>query len=75
MRNIGHLFAGGRFPNFERDPEIAKLEFNVLERMSDITKGIAEKYGQASTQNEEIRFVSVEDAIKELAEMQKNKLL
>jgi hypothetical protein len=75
MRNVGHLFAGGRFPSFERDPEINKLEYSVLEKMSAITQEMAEKYGHSAVQNEAVRFVSVEEAIKELAEMEKNKLL
>lgn len=74
MRNISHLFAAGNFPSFERDPEITNIENNVLQRMADITAELAQKYGQSNIQNEPIKFVSVEDAIKELTEMKKNKL-
>lgn len=75
MRNISHLYVAGSFPTFERDPEISKMENRVFAQMSNITNEIAQKYGHENVQNETVRFVSVEDAIKELAEMKKNKLL
>jgi hypothetical protein len=75
MRNISHLFAAGQFPTFERDPEITKMENAVFTKMNNILQDLAVVHGQQNIANEPIRFVSVEDAMKELAEMQKNGLL
>lgn len=55
-------------PKIERDPNIQKLEHDVFAQMNEIVKTEPLQQGQATP---DIQFVSFEDAIKELAEMNK----
>ena len=56
---------GSNSVEFEKDPTIEKLRQSVANQMWDIIK----EEEPIAPQREEIRFVSFEDAIKELAEM------
>jgi hypothetical protein len=55
-------------PKIERDPNIQKLEHDVFSQMQEIVKTEPLQQGQATP---DIAFVSFEDAIRELAEMNK----
>lgn len=55
-------------PKIERDPNIQKLEQDVFSKLNEITKSEPLQQGQATS---DIEFVSFEDAIKELAQMNK----
>jgi hypothetical protein len=55
-------------PKIERDPNIQKLEHDVFAQMNEIVKTEPLQQGQATS---DVQFVSFEDAIKELAEMNK----
>ena len=56
---------GSNSVEFEKDPTIEKLRQSVANQMWDIIK----EEEPIAPPREEIRFVSFEDAIKELAEM------
>ena len=56
---------GSSSVEFEKDPTIEKLRQSVANQMWDIIK----EEEPIAPPREEIRFVSFEDAIKELAEM------
>lgn len=55
-------------PKIERDPNIQKLEQSIFAQLKEITKSEPLQQGQATP---DIEFVSFEDAIKELAQMNK----
>lgn len=55
-------------PKIERDPNIQKLEHDVFAQMKEIVKSEPLQQGEATP---DVQFVSFEDAIKELAEMNK----
>jgi len=55
-------------PKIERDPNIQKLEQDVFAKLKEITKSEPLQQGQATP---DIQFVSFEDAIRELAQMNK----
>jgi hypothetical protein len=55
-------------PKIERDPNIQKLEQDVFAKMQEIAKPDTLEQGQATP---DIQFVSFEDAIRELAQMNK----
>lgn len=55
-------------PKIERDPNIQKLEHDVFAQMNEIVKTEPLQQGQATP---DVQFVSFEDAIKELAQMNK----
>jgi hypothetical protein len=55
-------------PKIERDPNIQKLERDVFFQMQEIVKTEPLQQGQAIS---DVQFVSFEDAIRELAEMNK----
>lgn len=55
-------------PIIERDPNVRKLEQDVFARMHEIIKPEPLEQGQATP---DIEFVSFEDAIKELTQMNK----
>lgn len=55
-------------PKIERDPGIQKLEQDVFSKLKEITKTEPLQQGQATP---DVEFVSFEDAIKELAQMNK----
>jgi hypothetical protein len=55
-------------PKIERDPNIQKLERDVFSQMQEILKTEPLEQGQATP---DVQFVSFEDAIRELAEMNK----
>jgi hypothetical protein len=55
-------------PKIERDPNIQKLEQDVFAQMQEIVKTEPLQQGQAIP---DIHFISFEDAIRELAQMNK----
>ena len=55
-------------PKIERDPNIQKLERDVFSQMQEIVKTEPLQQGQATS---DIQFVSFEDALRELAQMNK----
>lgn len=55
-------------PKIERDPGIQKLEQDVFAKLKEITKSEPLQQGQATP---DVQFVSFEDAIKELSQMNK----
>ena len=55
-------------PKIERDPNIQKLEREVFAQMHELVKTEPLQQGQATN---DLQFVSFEDAIRELAEMNK----
>ncbi|NBV29899.1 hypothetical protein EBS02_12965 [bacterium] len=55
-------------PIIERDPQVRKLEQDVFARMHEIVKPEPLEQGQATTN---VEFVSFEDAIRELQQMNK----
>lgn len=55
-------------PKIERDPNIQKLERDVFAQMQEIVKTEPLQQGQAA---DDVQFVSFEDAIRELAQMNK----
>ena len=55
-------------PKIERDPNIQKLERDVFSQIQEIVKTEPLEQGQATPN---VEFVSFEDAIRELAEMNK----
>jgi hypothetical protein len=55
-------------PKIERDPNIQKLERDVFSQMQEIVKTEPLEQGQATP---DVQFISFEDAIRELAEMNK----
>jgi hypothetical protein len=55
-------------PKIERDPTINKLEQDVFAKMHEIVKPEPLQQGQATP---DVQFVSFEDAIRELAQMNK----
>ena len=57
----------------ERDPVITKMRLDVFNAMENIVK---ETFPQEANSNgPEIKFVSFEDALKELAELKQNKFV
>lgn len=55
-------------PKIERDPNIQKLEQEVFAKMHEVIKPELQNSDQPLT---DVQFVSFEDAIKELAQMNK----
>jgi hypothetical protein len=55
-------------PKIERDPGIQKLEQDVFAKLKEIVKTEPLQQGQATS---DVEFVSFEDAIRELAQMNK----
>lgn len=55
-------------PEIQRDPNIQKLQQQVLAQMQEIVKPELLEQGQATP---DIEFISFEDAIRELAQMNK----
>lgn len=55
-------------PKIERDPNIQKLENDVFAQMREIVKSEPLQQGEATP---DVQFVSFEDAIRELAQMNK----
>ena len=62
-----HSFDGNS--RFERDPELLKLEYNVFKSLSNIVEEVEPNSKQYSPQG--VRFVSFEEALKELLEIDK----
>jgi hypothetical protein len=67
---ISNLSVGGNFPQIQKDPTIAKLENDVLSKLKDIS-------GPDHVKSREINKITVnslsfEEALKELANIQKN---
>jgi len=61
------FYSGLNGPTIEKDPEIQKLRQNVANRMWEIIK--QDESADAPTQ--EVRFVSFEEALKELVSLRK----
>lgn len=57
-------------PVYERDPALRNLENSVFLQINELTKEFNEKAPTSIKQND-VRAVSVEDAIKELLELEK----
>ena len=55
-------------PKIERDPNIQKLEHDIFSQMQEIVKTESPHQDQTTS---DIQFVSFEDALKELAQMNK----
>lgn len=55
-------------PKIERDPGIQKLEQDVFAQIKEIVKSEPLQQGEATP---DVQFVSFEDAIRELAQMNK----
>jgi hypothetical protein len=55
-------------PKIERDPNILKLEQDVFAKIHELVKPEPLQQGQATS---DVEFVSFEDAIRELAQMNK----
>ncbi len=62
------FYSGLNGPTIEKDPEIQKLRQNVADRMWDIVK----ENEPVNISAPEIRFVSFEEALKELASLKKS---
>ena len=61
------FYSGLNGPTIEKDPEIQKLRQSVASRMWDIIK----QDESTNTSTQEVRFVSFEEALKELAALKK----
>lgn len=55
-------------PKIQRDPKIQKLEHDVFAQINEIVKSEPLQQGQATP---DVLFISFEDAIRELAQMNK----
>ena len=64
------LSFGGMAPSIQRDNNIVNLEQTVLSKMFDALP--EQKNDPVPKYQSEVRIVSVEDAIRELMEMEKN---
>jgi hypothetical protein len=62
------FYSGLNGPTIEKDPEVQKLRQTVANRMWEIVK----KDEPANLPAHEIRFVSFEEALKELASLKKS---
>jgi hypothetical protein len=69
-KTVGGLpsMGSGAPPIIERDPKVRKLEQDVFARMHEIVKPEPLEQGQAAPN---LEFVSFEDAIRELQQMNK----
>lgn len=66
---IPNLSVGSHsIPPFERDPNLIKLESDVFSKLKSL---IPKESQPIPTQKAEVKTFNLEDAIKELAEMQK----
>lgn len=66
--------AGGSFGAvYERDPHFRKLENSVFSKINELTKEFEEpKQTREEYKKIEVKSVSLEDAMKELLELEKN---
>jgi hypothetical protein len=55
-------------PKIERDPNIQKLEQDVFAKIQEIVKPVQSNQEQTTTN---VQFISFEDAIREIAQMNK----
>lgn len=67
---ITNLSIGGNFPQIQKDPTIAKLEKDVFSKMREISGPDDIKSKEIS--NIKVTSLSFEEALKELANIQKN---
>ena len=67
---ITNLSVGGSFPQIEKDPTIAKLEKQMFEKFNEIMPKEEPKSSQISQNT--IKPLSFEEALRELASLQKN---
>ena len=63
------FFLGSQSPVIEKDPVIQKLKQEVTDRMWDIIK---QEETVSEKTNDTIKFVSFEDALKELSSIRKS---
>lgn len=69
--SISNISVGFNAPTFERDPNIMKLEKNVFEQLLKIS-GPEEEEKKSVKNYTNIKNISFEDALKELANIKKN---
>lgn len=67
---VTNLSIGGSFPQIKKDPTIAKLENDVFSKMREISGPDNIKSKEIS--NIRVTSLSFEEALKELANIQKN---
>jgi hypothetical protein len=67
---ITNLSIGGSFPQIEKDPTIARLENDVFSKMKEISGPVDIKSKEINNIN--VNSLSFEEALKELANIQKN---
>jgi hypothetical protein len=60
-------------PPIERDPNVTKMRLDVFEAMQNIAKESFEE--QPRPNCHEIKFVSLEDAVRELIDMKKGEFV
>lgn len=68
---LSFLQSCGRVPILERDPNIQSLEHSVSRQLAALAPVLSQKQ-ECNIKLPEIRNVSVEDAIKEILELQKS---
>ena len=67
--------AGGSFGAvYERDPHFRKLENSVFSKINELTKEFEEPTSRPDYKKADLKVVSIEDAIKELIELESNGL-
>lgn len=67
---VTNLSIGGSFPQIKKDPTIAKLENDVFSKMREISGPDNVKFKEIN--NIKVTSLSFEEALKELANIQKN---
>lgn len=65
--------AGGSFGAvYERDPHFRKLENSVFSQINELTKEFEEPTSRPDYKQNDLKVVSIEDAMKELLELEKS---
>jgi hypothetical protein len=65
--------AGGSFGAvYERDPHFRKLENSVFSQINELTKEFEEPTSRPDYKKADLKVVSIEDAMKELLELEKS---
>ena len=59
---------------YERDPAFKKLENSVFSKINELTKEFEEPTSRPVHKQNDLKVVSIEDAIKELLELESNGL-
>jgi hypothetical protein len=64
---------GGSFGAvYERDPAFRKLENSVFSKINELTKQFEEPTNRPPNKQSDLKVVSIEDAMKELLELEKS---